>query len=175
MTARTRRSMTCCAGTPGEEGPQGRPVPGRPGHPERPLGCLGPGGHDREGRREEAARAQAGLAVDALGLVIAVVVLAASAYENAAGTALLDQVAASTPAVTTAVVDQGFKSSVVARGAAVGIDVQVVERNPAGKGFVPRPNAGSSSRRSASCPSTDAWSATTSTDRPARHRGSTGR
>jgi transposase len=43
-----------------------------------------------------------GLAVDVLGLVIAVVVLAASAHENAAGTALLDQVAASTPAVTTA-------------------------------------------------------------------------
>lgn len=79
-----------------------------------------------------------GLAVDVLGLVIAVVVLAASAHENTAGTALLDQVAASTPAVTTALVDQGFKNSVVAHGAAVGIDVQVVERNPADKGFVPQ-------------------------------------
>jgi transposase len=79
-----------------------------------------------------------GLAVDVLGLVIAVVVLAASAHGNTAGTALLDQVAASTPAVTTALVDQGFKNSVVAHGAAVGIDVQVVERNPADKGFVPQ-------------------------------------
>ena len=79
-----------------------------------------------------------GLAVDVLGLVIAVVVLAASAHENTAGTALLDQVAASTPTVTTALVDQGFKNSVVAHGAAVGIDVQVVERNPAAKGFVPQ-------------------------------------
>jgi transposase len=35
-------------------------------------------------------------------------------------------------------VDQGFKSSVVAHGAAVDIDVQVVERNRAGKGFVPQ-------------------------------------
>ena len=78
------------------------------------------------------------LAVDVLGLVIAVVVLAASAHENAAGTALLDQVAASTPTVTTALVDQGFKRSVVAHGATVGIDVQVVERNPADKGFVPQ-------------------------------------
>jgi transposase len=75
------------------------------------------------------------LAVDVLGLVIAVVVLAASAHENTAGTALLDQVAASTP---TALVDQGFKSSVVAHSATVGIDVQVVERNPADKGFVPQ-------------------------------------
>ena len=79
------------------------------------------------------------LAVDVLGLVIAVVVLAASAHENTAGTALLDQVASSNPTVTTALVDQGFKSSVVAHGATVGIDVQVVERNPADKGFVPQP------------------------------------
>jgi transposase len=79
-----------------------------------------------------------GLAVDVLGLVIAVVVLAASAHENTAGTALLDQVAASTPSVSTALAGQGFKRSVVAHGAAVGIDVQVVERNPADKGFVPQ-------------------------------------
>jgi transposase len=79
------------------------------------------------------------LAVDVLGLVIAVVVLAASAHENAAGIALLDRVAASAGTVTTALVDQGFKSSVVSHGAAVGIDVQVVERNPADKGFVPQP------------------------------------
>ena len=80
-----------------------------------------------------------GLAVDVLGLVIAVVVLAASAHENAAGTALLDKVAASTATVSTALVDQGFKSAVVAHGASAGIDVQVVERNPADKGFVPQP------------------------------------
>jgi transposase len=79
------------------------------------------------------------LAVDVLGLVIAVVVLAASAHENTAGIALLDQVAAQAPTVSTALVDQGFKSSVVAHGAAAGIDVQVVERNPADKGFVPQP------------------------------------
>jgi len=79
------------------------------------------------------------LAVDVLGLVIAVVVLAAPAHENTAGIALLDQVAASAPAVSTALAGQGFKSSVVAHGATVGIDVQVVERNPAGKGFVPQP------------------------------------
>jgi transposase len=41
--------------------------------------------------------------------------------------------------VTTALADQGFKSSVVAHGAGLGIDVQVVERNPADKGFVPQP------------------------------------
>ena len=79
------------------------------------------------------------LAVDVLGLVIAVVVLAASAHENTAGIALLDQVAAQAATVSTALVDQGFKNSVVAHGATLGIDVQVVERNPAEQGFVPQP------------------------------------
>ena len=46
---------------------------------------------------------------------------------------------AGTRTVSTALVDQGFKNAVVAHGAAVGIDVQVVERNPADKGFVPQP------------------------------------
>ncbi|SDQ58301.1 Transposase [Thermostaphylospora chromogena] len=82
-----------------------------------------------------------GLAVDVLGLVIAVVVLAASAHDNTAGIALLDRVAAATPpgSVRTALVDQGFKNAVVTHGATLGIDVKIVERNPAGKGFVPQP------------------------------------
>jgi transposase len=79
------------------------------------------------------------LAVDVLGLVVAVVVLAASAHENTAGIALLDQVAARTTTVSKALAGQGFKNSVVSHGATVGIDVQVVERNPAGRGFVPQP------------------------------------
>ena len=78
------------------------------------------------------------LAVDVLGLVVAVVVLAASAHENAAGIALLDRVA-HTGTVSKALADQGFKSSVAAHGATLGIDVQVVERNPADRGFVPQP------------------------------------
>jgi transposase len=41
--------------------------------------------------------------------------------------------------VSKALVDQGFKNSVVAYGATVGIDVEVVERNPADRGFVPQP------------------------------------
>ncbi|GAA3113158.1 hypothetical protein GCM10020001_035210 [Nonomuraea salmonea] len=80
-----------------------------------------------------------GLATDVLGLVIAVVVAAASMHDNAIGKVLLDRVAAATPpgSVQTALADQGFKSSVVAHGATRGIDVQIVERNPAGTGFVP--------------------------------------
>jgi len=80
-----------------------------------------------------------GLAVDVLGLVTAVVVLAASAHDNAFGTALLDKVAAETDTVQKALVDQGFKNTVVAHGEQVGIAVEVVERNPAGTGFTPQP------------------------------------
>ncbi|MET7855455.1 IS5 family transposase [Streptomyces avermitilis] len=81
-----------------------------------------------------------GLAVDALGLVIAVIVLAASTHDNAAGVALLDQVAEHAGgAVEKALVDQGFKNQVVAHGAGLGINVEIVERNPQDKGFVPQP------------------------------------
>ncbi|MEU2133555.1 IS5 family transposase [Streptomyces sp. NPDC018352] len=65
-----------------------------------------------------------GLAVDVLGLVIAVTVLAASVHDNAASITLLDQ---------------GFKNQVVTHGAALGIDVGIIQRNPEEQGFVPQP------------------------------------
>jgi transposase len=81
-----------------------------------------------------------GLAVDVIGLIIAVVVVAASVHDNAIGVRLLDQIAGSGHSrVSTALVDQGFKKAVVEHGAALGIDVQIVERNPADTGFVPQP------------------------------------
>ncbi|MGX1027421.1 hypothetical protein RKD38_002102 [Streptomyces ambofaciens] len=92
-----------------------------------------------------------GLAVDVLGLVIAVIVLAASAHDNAAGVALLDQVAENAGgAVEKALVDQGFKTAVVAHGSSLGIDVGIVERKPQDKGFVPQRSGGGSSRPSGS-------------------------
>lgn len=77
------------------------------------------------------------MAVDVLGLVIAV--LAASAHDNAAGIALLDKVAADTVTAQKALVEQGFKTVVVDHGKKVGIDVEVVERNPTTSGFLPQP------------------------------------
>jgi hypothetical protein len=90
-----------------------------------------------------------GVALDVLGLVIAVVVLAASAHDNAVGITLLDKVAADTDTVQKALADQGFKNTVVAHGESVGIDVEIVERNPG--------------TRPASCrsPSGGSWSAPT--------------
>ncbi|WP_406482415.1 IS5 family transposase [Streptomyces sp. NBC_01615] len=81
-----------------------------------------------------------GLAVDVLGLVIAVTVLAASVHDNAAGITLLDQVAvAAGGSVSKALVDQGFKNQVVTHGAGLGIDVEIVQRNPEERGFLPQP------------------------------------
>ncbi|MEU9748728.1 IS5 family transposase [Streptomyces niveus] len=78
------------------------------------------------------------LAVDVLGLVVEAVVLPASAHDNAAGIALLNGVAVQTDTVEKALVDQGFKKSVVDHGKTLGIEVEIVERNPADKGFVPQ-------------------------------------
>lgn len=81
-----------------------------------------------------------GLAVDVLGLVIAVTVLAGSIHDDAAGVALLDLVVARAGStVRKALVDQGFKNRVAAHGTHLGIDVETVERNPQDKGFVPQP------------------------------------
>jgi transposase len=79
-----------------------------------------------------------GLAVDVIGLVIAVVAASAGLHDNVFGTRLLDKVAAKAPTVTTALVDQGFKSSVVEHGAGLGIVVDIVQRNPDQTGFVPQ-------------------------------------
>jgi transposase len=78
-----------------------------------------------------------GLAVDALGLIIAVVVVAASVTDNAVGVQLLDKVLAHTPTVRTVWVDAGFKDEVAIHGAVHGIDVQQVKRSTTQAGFVP--------------------------------------
>ncbi|GAA2771491.1 IS5-like element ISSco3 family transposase [Streptomyces lavendulae subsp. grasserius] len=83
-----------------------------------------------------------GLAVDVLGLIIGVVVMAASAHDNAAGIALLDQAAERCGMrLEKALVDQGFKEAVIVHGALLDIGVEVVRRSSAdqGKGFVPQP------------------------------------
>lgn len=75
-----------------------------------------------------------------LGLITGVVVLAASAHDNTAGTALLDQAAERCGnRLEKALVDQGFKDEVIIHGALLDITVEVVRRNPddKGKGFVP--------------------------------------
>jgi transposase len=78
-----------------------------------------------------------GLAVDALGLIIAVVVMAASATDNQIGVRLIDRVVAHTTTVTKAWVDAGFKDDVAIHGAVRGIDVEQVLRSDSRAGFMP--------------------------------------
>ncbi|WP_328460648.1 IS5 family transposase [Actinoplanes sp. NBC_00393] len=78
-----------------------------------------------------------GLAVDALGLIIAVVVTAASISDNVLGIKLLDKIAEHTPTVTRAWVDAGFQQDFALHGAVLGVDVEVVKRSDTTAGFVP--------------------------------------
>ncbi|KUL40000.1 IS5 family transposase [Actinoplanes awajinensis] len=78
-----------------------------------------------------------GLAVDTLGLIIAVVVTAASVTDNVIGVRLLDKVVEYTPTVTKAWVDAGFKDDVEIHGAVLGIGVEQVKRTDKTPGFVP--------------------------------------
>ena len=80
-----------------------------------------------------------GIATDALGLLLAVVVTAASVSDNAIGTDLLDHTKHTYPTLTKSWVDAGFKTTMVEHGATLGIDVEVVTRTPGVKGFTPVP------------------------------------
>ena len=106
---------------------------------DRPDGCRM--GRDRTADRGVEGEVSVGLRPSgAIGLIVAVVVVAASVHDNAIGTTPLDKVAGSSPSrVIKALVDQGFKASVVEHGAKLCIDVEIVERNPQDKGFVPQP------------------------------------
>lgn len=76
-----------------------------------------------------------GIVTDTLGLVLAVIVCAASLTDNTIGTRLLGQAKAAYPTVTKAWADTGFKNQAVEHGATLGIDVEVVPRNTQTRGF----------------------------------------
>jgi transposase len=80
------------------------------------------------------------IAIDTLGLVLVALVTAASVQDTTGGRDVIDHLAAGHPGVTKAWVDSGYKRSVIERGAAAGIDVQVVAKDPKRKGFAPLPN-----------------------------------
>lgn len=76
-----------------------------------------------------------GIITDTLGLLLAVTVTAASLSENAVGIHLLDQAKKTYPTISKSWVDTGFKNAVIEHGAKLGIDVEVVNRNPEIRGF----------------------------------------
>jgi len=79
------------------------------------------------------------IATDTLGLVLVVLVTAASVQDTAGGRAVLTELAARYPTVTKAWVDAGYHNSAAATGAAHGITVEVVRKDPARGGFHPLP------------------------------------
>ncbi|WP_369394637.1 IS5 family transposase [Streptomyces sp. CG1] len=78
------------------------------------------------------------LITDTLGLVLAVLVTPASVHDTVGGKLLLDDLAAAHPRVTKVRADGGYQSVIFNHGAALGIDVEVVQR-PRTKGFEPLP------------------------------------
>jgi transposase len=76
-----------------------------------------------------------GIVTDPLGLLLAVIVTAASASDNSVGIDLLNQATAAYPTLTKAWVDAGFKKTVIEHGAALGVDVETVTKDPQVKGF----------------------------------------
>lgn len=76
-----------------------------------------------------------GILTDTIGLLLAVTVTAASLSENAVGIRLLDHASRTYPTISKSWVDTGFKNAVIEHGANLGIDVEVVNRNPGIRGF----------------------------------------
>lgn len=72
---------------------------------------------------------------DTLGLLLVVIVMAASVTENRAGIQVLDRVKSSYPSVVKTWVDAGFKNQFVEHAATLGIDAEVVPRNTEVRGF----------------------------------------
>ncbi|MFD3997114.1 IS5 family transposase [Streptomyces sp. NPDC058583] len=78
------------------------------------------------------------LITDTLGLVLTVLVTAASVHDSAGGKQALTELAAAHPSVTKVWADGGYQTSVIQHGAHLGIDVEVVQR-PKERGFQPLP------------------------------------
>ncbi|MCP2353614.1 transposase [Nonomuraea thailandensis] len=76
---------------------------------------------------------------DTLGLLLAVLVTAASLSDSAAGLPLLVTAATDRPTLTKAWADSAYRTTVIEGGAALGIDVEIVRRDPATRGFTPLP------------------------------------
>lgn len=78
------------------------------------------------------------LVTDVLGLLLIVMVTAANVHDTVAGRQMVEQLAAQRPQVRTVWVDASYKRSVVETGAAHGITVEVVTKDPGQKGFQPQ-------------------------------------
>ena len=79
------------------------------------------------------------IVTDTRGLLLVVMVTAASIQDTTGGRELIEMVADQHPSVTKVWVDCGYKKSVLQAGAGRGVDVEVVSKQPGQKGFKPLP------------------------------------
>ncbi|PBC70338.1 transposase [Streptomyces sp. TLI_235] len=79
------------------------------------------------------------IVTDTIGLLLVVLVTAASVQDGTAGRQLLTAVAAEHPTVRKAWADMGYKNAVVEHAATLGIDLEIVRRDPTTRGFVVQP------------------------------------
>ncbi|WP_405531290.1 IS5 family transposase [Streptomyces avidinii] len=75
------------------------------------------------------------IVIDTVGLLLAVVVTAASVQDSIAGQTLIERVAAEHPTVRKTWVDGGYRQHLVEHAATLGIDMHIVRRDPATRGF----------------------------------------
>ncbi|MDG9722067.1 IS5 family transposase [Streptomyces sp. DH41] len=79
------------------------------------------------------------IVTDTLGLLVAVLVTAASVQDSIAGTRLLDRVAADHPGIRKVWVDGGYRQHLVEHAAALRIDMEITGRKPGSRGSTPIP------------------------------------
>jgi transposase len=79
------------------------------------------------------------IATDTLGLLLALVITAASVQDTNGGKDVTSQLAASHPSVTAGWVDGGYKAGFLEHAADAGITFAVVPKDPDQKGFAPLP------------------------------------
>ncbi|CAL9425276.1 IS5 family transposase [Streptomyces sp. enrichment culture] len=79
------------------------------------------------------------IVTDTLGLLLAVLVTAASVQDSDAGRDLVEHIAAEHPTVRKTWVDGGYRQHLVEHAATLGIDMEIVQRTPGTRGFTPLP------------------------------------
>ncbi|WP_405475110.1 IS5 family transposase [Streptomyces sp. NBC_00009] len=79
------------------------------------------------------------IVIDTVGLLLGVLVTAASVQDSIAGQTLIERVATEHPAVRKTWVDGGYRQHLVEHAATLGIDMHIVRRDHATKGFAVLP------------------------------------
>ncbi|AYC44147.1 hypothetical protein DWG14_08456 [Streptomyces griseorubiginosus] len=87
------------------------------------------------------------IVIDTVGLLLAVLVTAASVQDSVAGQALIEKVAAEHPTVRKTWVDGGYRQHLVEHAATLGIDMHIVRRDPPPEASPSCPGGGPSRER----------------------------